>query len=122
MENNLIEINAPIGVMYLEKNEEDNNVLYALLDSSKNFIVNIYNEDTIDEIKKCNHPQELFEAVLYEGICFAQSLEDLVDEINKVIEEKNEEFGYDDSLLSLEDLENNDYYNQIGNWHIFMME
>ena len=47
----------------------------------------------------------LFAEILGEFVCYAQSKEDLVDEVNSVIKEDNEKFGYNDPLLSLENLE-----------------
>ena len=112
-----------MGKMYYEKtNEKNSGFTHVLLDSDKRFISNIYGGNkTIKEIKKCKHPQDLFEAILIEGICFAQTVDDLLDEINNMIKENNDKYECNNSLLSLEDLKDNDYHNRVGIWHIFMM-
>lgn len=115
-------IESKMGTMYYERTKEKNpGFTYVLLDSNKEFISNIIDKDTIKAIKECDHPNMLFAEILGEFVCYAQSKEDLVDEINSVIKENNEKYGYNDMLFSLEELEGNCYYNQIGVWHIFFM-
>lgn len=115
-------IKSKMGTMYYERTKEKNAGFdYVLLDSNKEFISNIIEKNTINAIKECDHPNMLFSEILGEFVCYAQSKEDLVDEVNSVIKEDNEKFEYNDPLLSLEDLEDNGYYNQIGVWHIFFM-
>lgn len=116
-------IEAKLGTLYYEIVEEE----VKFYDSDENFMIKVYEEEKeeinklIKKIIECEEIYDLFTMIFCEYICFAQSLEELLEVINDTIELENKIYLYKDELLTMEDLKDNDYLNRIGNNYVFFM-
>lgn len=116
-------IETKMGTLYYERAEDE----LKFYDSDKNFLIKAWKEEEkdanefIQRIIECDDVYDLFTTIFSEYVCFAQSLEELLQVINDTIESENEIYLYQDELMTMEDLKGNDYLNRIGNNYVFFM-
>lgn len=105
-------LETPIGTFYLDyRNNLDNTIHSALLDSDKKFITNIYHKETIKELKNIQSIGDIVDILALQNCTWGQSIDELTDEINFVYfscpESKEDRF-------SVDDLKNYDFLNKVG--------
>ena len=111
------------GLMYYEKAHKSEPFKYVLLDSDKNWFRNIYDKREFDEFTADYNTFGQMAENSFGWCCYAKgSKQNLLEVINDVFEDYNSRYPNSYKLMSLEDLEDNEYYNRIGEYHIFFME
>ena len=115
-------LKTKFGTMYYEKAHETEPFEYVLLDSDKNWFRNIYDVQELEWITNYRNFAELVESG-YDCCCYAKGTkQDLLEVINDLFEDLNSRYPGDYDPMTLEDLENNEYCNRIGEFHVFFLE
>lgn len=115
-------LETKFGTMYYEKAHSYEPFKYVLLDSDKNWFRNIYNVKELEWIANYSDFTEFVESG-YSCMCYAKGTkQDLLEVINDLFEDLNSRYPGDYEPMTLEELENNEYCNRIGEYHMFFLE
>lgn len=115
-------LETKFGTMYYEKAHKSEPFEYVLLDSDKNWFRNVYDKKELELFTKYNTFGELVENE-FGWMCYAKGTkQDLLEVINDLFEDLNSRYPGDYEPMTLEDLENNEYCNRIGEYHMFFLE
>jgi hypothetical protein len=116
-------LETKFGTMYYEKAHKKEPFEYVLLDSDKNWFRNIYDKSELEELKVDYGSFGEMAEQLFGWCCYAKGTKkDLLEVINDVFEDYNSRYPKSYEQMNLEDLEGNEYYNRIGDYHLFFME
>lgn len=116
-------LETKFGTMYYEKAHKKEPFEYVLLDSDKNWFRNIYDKSELEEFKADYGSFGEMAEQLFGWCCYAKGTKkDLLEVINDVFEDYNSRYPKSYEKMNLEDLEGNEYYNRIGDYHLFFME
>lgn len=113
-------LKTKVGTLYYEKAHKDEPFKYVLLDSNKNFITNVYNKDYLEALENAETIGD--QAELLESCYYSRSLQGLLEMINEDIEDTNQMYSKNEELFTLEDLIDNEYLNNIGDYYIFLYD
>lgn len=104
-------IETKIGTMYWDYSNKINNEICWLLDNNKKPIDAIYNKECIKGLKEINSVGDLVDLLALQNCTWAQTIEDLVEEINDTYY-SDEEFA--DERFSIEDMKEYQGLHKVG--------
>ena len=105
------ELKTPLGIVYLNDDEQSSSFICALWDSDKELIANIYDERTIKALETITHISDLADIGVCNNLCFAEEKRLTAQYCAEYLKEAEEDYD-EPTREEIDALE--EYVNRIG--------